>query len=137
MTHTNPHDGPYDPMDNPEVAHEDSDVNVRAILMSGAGLLIVGVIVHVLMWWLFAVFERQAAANDPQTSPLAVPATDMPTTTASPYFGTAAAPQLLTNEPAVLLKHRATEQQQLQTGGWVNQAGGVARIRRRHRQIVR
>ena len=72
MTHTNPHDGPYDPMDNPEVAHEDSDVNVRAILMSGAGLLIVGVIVHVLMWWLFAVFERQAAANDPQTSPLAV-----------------------------------------------------------------
>jgi hypothetical protein len=138
MTHTNPNPpghgappphGAGAPLHNPEVAHEHSDVNVRTILMYGVGLLVIGVIVHILMWVLFAVFERQAAANDPPTSPLAAPATQMPaSTTASPYFGTAAGPQLLTNEPAVLMKHRAAEQQQLHTGGWVNQAGGVARI---------
>jgi hypothetical protein len=138
MTHTNPNPpgrgappphGAGGPLHNAEVAHEHSDVNVRTILMYGVGLLVIGVIVHILMWVLFAVFERQAAANDPPTSPLAAPATQMPSsTTASPYFGTAAGPQLLTNEPAVLMKHRAAEQQQLHTGGWVNQAGGVARI---------
>ena len=132
MTHTNPplHDsGTGDPMHNPDVAHEHSDVNVRTILMYGVGLLVVGVIVHILMWVLFAVFERQAAANDAQTSPLAAPAAAMPpTTTASPYFGTAAGPQLLTNEPAVLQKQRATELEQLHGYGWVDQTAGVARI---------
>ena len=146
MTHTNPPppggpagraspsppphgSGGHDPLHNPEVAHEHSDVNVRTILLYGLGLFVVGVVVHVLMWMLFVVFERQAAANDPQTSPLAAPATQMPrTTVASPYFGTAAGPQLLTNEPAVLQKQRAIEQEQLQGGAWVDQKAGIARI---------
>ena len=38
--------------DNPEVVHEESDVNVSAILGYGLGLIVVAAIVHVFLWWL-------------------------------------------------------------------------------------
>lgn len=122
---------PHDPslLHNDEVAHEHSDVNARTILMYAVGLLVVGLIVNVLMWVVFAILERQAAANDPQLSPLAAPATEMPRTTReSPFFGAASGPQLLTNEPAALLKQRSTEEERLHNYGWVNQKTGVAHM---------
>jgi hypothetical protein len=44
---------------NPDVAHEESDVNVKAILQFVGGLLAFGVIVCVLMWLLFKYFEAR------------------------------------------------------------------------------
>ena len=121
------HDAPD--LHNAGVAHETSDVNVRAIAMFAAGLVIVALIVHVAMWLLFGVFERQAAESDPAVSPIAAPETVMPPTTAgSPYFGGAAGPQLVTDEPRVLEMLRARESQDLHTYGWIDQKGGVARI---------
>lgn len=118
-----------DALHNVGVAHEHSDINVRAILMFLVGLAAVGIAVHVLMWALFIVFENQAAANDPPISPTAVPATQMPaTTTGSPAFGSAPGPQLLTNEPEVLRQFRASEEQRLGQYGWVDQQAGVARM---------
>ena len=50
-----------------------------------------------------AVLESQArSAGIPKLSPLAMPATAMPpTTTASPFFGGAPEPKLMTDEPSV------------------------------------
>jgi hypothetical protein len=111
------------------VAHETSDVNIRSILLFGAGIALVGIAAAVLMWGLFGVFERQAAADDPPVSPVAVQPANMPrTTTGSPYFGGAPQPQLLTNEPNVLRQLRTNEDTQLHGYGWVDQKGGVARI---------
>src|SRR5689334_1100759 len=50
-----------EPRENPEVAHEESDVNVRAIFGFGLGLLAVGVLVHLLLWLLFNYYSREAA----------------------------------------------------------------------------
>jgi hypothetical protein len=50
------------------------------------------------------------------------------TTTESPFFGGAPEPQLMTGEPKHLTEVRAREADQLQGYGWVNEAGGVARI---------
>ncbi len=114
---------------NVGVAHETSDVNVRAIVMFAAGLVTVALVVHVGMWLLFGLFERQAAANDPVVSPLAAPGTVMPRTTAgSPYFGGAAGPQLVTDEPRLLQTLHAREDRDLHTYGWVDQQNGVARV---------
>lgn len=107
------HDGLY----NEDVAHEHSDVNVRGLLMFCLGLVVVAAVVHVAMWGLFVVFERQAAQNDPVVSPLAVPAGQMPPE-----------PRLLTNEPANLQQIKAQEAQVLQGYGWVDQKTGAARI---------
>ncbi len=102
---------------NEDVAHEHSDVNVRQLLLYTAGLTITCVVCAVIVLGLFTVFERQAAKNDPQLSPLAVPAGQLPP-----------GPRLVTNEPAVLEKQRAIEAETLDTYGWVDQPGGVARV---------
>src|SRR5829696_5949933 len=80
---------------NEDVAHEHSDVNVRALLIFCFGLVAVAAIIHLSMWGLFEVFERQAAANDPVVTPLARPAGQLPPE-----------PRLLTDEPQNLQRFR-------------------------------
>ena len=126
-----PRDGEEeDPLHNVDVEHEHRDVNVRAVLGSAAVLVVVVLVSQVLILILFRVLESQAAAKDPELSPVAVPAVDMPkTTTGSPFFNPGVGgPQLMTNEPMGLAGVRAEEQKRLQSYGWVNQAAGVAHL---------
>jgi hypothetical protein len=123
------HHGDDDPLHNAGVEHEHRDVNLRAITMSAVSLLTVIVVSLVLMWGLFGYFEREAAANDPVVGPVARPATEMPATTASPYFSSGVTgPQLVTNEPMVLMKQRAEEARRLQAYGWVDEKTGIAHM---------
>lgn len=88
------------PMHNEDVAHEHSDVNVRALLMFCLGLMVVVGIVMTAMWALFGVFEARAAANDPIVTPLAEPTGQLPPE-----------PRLLTDEPRNLQQFRTQEQE--------------------------
>lgn len=87
---------------NEDVSHEHSDVNVQAILAFAAGMVVLAVIIHLSMWGLFLVFERQAAANDPVMSPLAQPAGQLPPE-----------PRLLTDEPQNLQRFRSESSERL------------------------
>ena len=102
---------------NEDVAHEHSDINIRTVLLAAAALAGVTAIVMVAMWGLFTVFQHQAAANDPQLSPLAVPAGQLPPE-----------PRLQTNEPLGLKTLRDTEATTLDAYGWVDEKSGVAHI---------
>lgn len=51
---------------NPDVSHEESDVNVRAILQFVGGLLVFGIIVCVLMLLLFKFFDAREAKLEAQ-----------------------------------------------------------------------
>jgi hypothetical protein len=104
-------------MHNPDVAHEEADINIRTVLMFAGGLAVIIVISALLMGLLFRVLSSQAAANDPQISPVARPSGQSPP-----------APNLLTNEPAELRKFQVEEAGKLQGYGWVDQQGGVARL---------
>jgi hypothetical protein len=117
-------------MHNDDVAHEHSDINIQAIVMSGVVVLAVCAATAALMYGLFwGVLSRQAAGRDPKLSPLSMPATTMPTTTrTSPEFGGAPEPRLLTNEPGKLRQLLEREQQQLGGYGWMDETTGVARI---------
>jgi hypothetical protein len=106
-----------DPMHNEDVAHEHSDINVRTVLMFGAGMATVVILCALFIRVVFGVLDRQAAANDPQLSPLARQAGQLPP-----------APRLETNEHAALAKFHAEEATSLDGYGWVNQLGGVAHI---------
>jgi hypothetical protein len=114
---------------NEDVAHEHSDINVRAIVISAVTLAAVTAVVFVLMWGAFRILDEQARQHDPEVSPLAAQPTEMPSQQSDiPAFGNAPTPQLLTNEYAVLEQHRTYEIEQLQGYGWVNEAAGVARL---------
>ena len=53
--------------DNPEVHHETSDVNIRAVLGFGLGLIVVAFVLHVGIWLLFMAFAaREARRMAPQ-----------------------------------------------------------------------
>jgi hypothetical protein len=80
---------------NEDVAHEHSDVNIRAILGSGIGLFAVLGVCALIVWGLFNVLESQAAGNDPVMSPLAQPTGQLPPE-----------PRLLTDEPLNLRLYR-------------------------------
>jgi hypothetical protein len=101
------HDGLY----NEDVAHEHSDVNVRALLLSAVGLAVVVAACAGIVYGLFNVFERQAAANDRVVTPLARPAAPYPDSDLAPGRPQ---PSLLTNEPANLQRVRAGEAANLQ-----------------------
>jgi len=141
MSHTDPPSpkgfgaaGPPSPdahreLDYTDVAHDTHDVNVRAIIGFLVGLFVVTGVVFALMYGLFSYFVRDAAQNDPATSPLSRPSVDMPRSSAgNPFFGQAPAPQLLTHEPSVLATQRAIEQDVLGTYGWVDQKASIARM---------
>lgn len=57
--------------DNVEVVHEESDVNVGAILRYGLGLFLVAVLVHAFLWWLLGIYEGQHERAQTQVYPMA------------------------------------------------------------------
>jgi hypothetical protein len=122
--------GDDDPLHNEDIDHEHRDINIKAIIGSAIILAVVALGSQLAMWLLFGFFGSQAAARDPQLSPLQAPAIDMPKNTReSPFFNpSVGGPQLMTNEPMGLSNVRGAEQKRLQGYGWVNQAGGVAYI---------
>lgn len=102
---------------NPDVAHEHSDINVRAIIVFLVVLTAVGLVSAAAMWGVFVFLDNQAAQADPALSPLATPAGQLPPE-----------PRLLTNEPAALEKQRQQEQKLLESGDWVDRGKGIGRI---------
>jgi hypothetical protein len=108
-----PTDSEY--LHNAEVAHEHGDINVRSVIAFLIGLAAVVVVSMALMWGLFRVLDRMAAANDPQMSPVAMPSGQLPPE-----------PRLLTNEPAQLQKTREAEAQAL--AGGTDEKTGATRM---------
>ena len=104
--------------DNPEVAHEESDVNVRAILGYGAGLMAVAVVVHVFLWWLLGVYQTQDYRSQTQAYPLA----------AGQHEQLPPSPRLQNNPQQDMRELRARQEAVLKGYGWINREGGVARI---------
>jgi hypothetical protein len=106
-----------EPRDNPEVAHEESDVNVRAILGFGAALLIAGVVIHVALALLFGYFSRQAETPS-RVFPLS----------AEQEVQLPPEPRFQQNPQQDMRAFRASEEAILESYGWINKETGIARI---------
>ena len=103
---------------NSEVHHEGSDVNVRAILGFGAGLLVAAVLIHFIVWLLFLYLSGRDATRDAADYPLAAgQATRVPPE-----------PRLQTTPREDLRALRAREEEILSSYGWVDKTTGIVRI---------
>ena len=101
-----------------EIHHETSDVNFRGILAFGVGLVIAAVIIHFVVWLLFAYFagrESQLAARE---FPLA----------AEQQNRLPPEPRLQTSPRQDLTELRRREDAILGSYGWVDKDAGVVRI---------
>ena len=103
---------------NPEVHHEQSDVNIRAILVFGAGLIVVAVLIHLLTYVLFRYFDAREAQRVTPQYPLAV----------AQEPRVPPEPRLQTDPRQDLADLRAKEDETLNSYGWVDRNAGIVRI---------
>ena len=105
------------PADNPEVHHEESDVNILAIFGFGGGLMAVAVLVLLVIYVLFGFFDGRERATVPAEYPLAAQADKVPPE-----------PRLQEHPREDLSELRAREDEILSSYGWVDRNAGVVRI---------
>ena len=112
---------PHGPTDNLDVVHEESDINVRAIIWFVVVLALIVVAVDIAMWGMFRVLDHLETKNAPIVSPLAV----------EPRREDAAppGPAALQTTPWLDLKaFRAEQNTRLHNYAWVDETAGVARV---------
>ena len=114
---------PHGDLVNEDVHHEESDINVRAILWFVAILTGITVAMQIAMWGMFKGLNWYEVRNEPYVTPLTRPAAD-------PKDPTKAFPQpLLQTTPWTDLQaFRAEQNAYLHSYGWVDEKLGVARI---------
>ena len=100
------------------VHHEESDVNIGAILAFGAGLAVVTIVVSIVVWGLFRYLDARESRQQPATYPLA----------AQQEQRLPPEPRLQTNPRQDLADLRSAEDRTLMTYGWVDRNAGVVRI---------
>lgn len=114
--HDHPHAAHGD-LVNPDVHHEESDINVRAILWFVVILTGITIGCQLVTGLMFKVMDKYEARNEPYVSPLAVPAGQLPPE-----------PRLQETPWADLRELRAQEHEYLNSYGWVDEKLGRARI---------
>jgi hypothetical protein len=110
-----------DPTESPEPrsGHEASDVSIRGIVGFGAGLGVATVLILAALFGLFRVLQvREARRVDVRVPPMV----------AASLRRTPPEPRLESNPLAPRLRMRAQEDAVLTSYGWIDRAGGVARI---------
>jgi hypothetical protein len=96
----------------------DAELDYKAIIRFAVGLLVITLIILALMWTMGTSFKKIEEARDPAPSPLAEAQVDpIPP-----------GPRLQTTPPRDMNELRTQDRETLTTYGWVDQAGGVARI---------
>jgi hypothetical protein len=98
--------------------HETTDVNVGGVLTFGAGLVVVAVIVHLLVWLMLGYFIRRSEVHGAREYPLA----------AAEQNRLPPEPRLQTNPREDLRLLRENEDEVLNSYGWVDKNAGVVRI---------
>jgi hypothetical protein len=105
-------------LENPEVHHEHSDVNISAILGFGGALIVVAAVIHLLIYVLFGYFTSREQVQTTAEYPLA----------ATQERREPPEPRLQTDPRQDLADLRAKEDDQLTSYGWVDRNAGVVRI---------
>ncbi len=102
--------------EEPRRGHEQSDINIRSIVMFGGILAGVTGVVLLLMGWMFHYFAELEMKLDAPPSPLAETRRPPPE------------PRLQISPPEDLKEMRAAEDVALNSYGWVNRQTGIVRI---------
>lgn len=116
-----PHQQPHP---DPAQGYEISDANPRAILLFGLGLVIVGIIVHVLVIGVYMLFYRQDRAAQPRLSILV----QKESPKLPQDIDAIPSPRLVKDDIRALEQLYKQQQGQLKGYSWVDQKAGIVQI---------
>jgi hypothetical protein len=105
-------------VEHPDVQREPRDVNIRAIILIGIGIIALAAILHIMLWLLFEVLADRHVGLHLPPPPLEVP----------PRGPLPPRPRLQSSPSADLRDMRAEEDAILHSYGWVDEQAGVVRI---------
>jgi hypothetical protein len=100
------------------VHHERSDVNRGGVVRFAIALLVIGGVIHLLVWGVLAYYRREAARPAAVEFPLAT----------SALRRLPPEPRLQTDPREDLANLRQAEDQVLNSYGWIDRSAGVVRI---------
>ncbi len=101
---------------NAEVAYERRDVDGPVILLVGVLFVVIAVIIHAAVWALFKSFDARSARQG------------RPATLVNARPTTPPVPRLQVDPAADLRRMRASEDESLESYGWIDKEKGIARI---------
>ncbi len=117
-----PHE-PHQPSPTGDGNQDDSDVNIRGVLIFGLGLGVLIFVVSAVLWWLHGYLaSREKSAR----APLPGPAAERPRLPQD--LDKIPEPRLQADEALDLERQRALEEAQLRAYGWIERAAGVVQI---------
>jgi hypothetical protein len=138
MPEKQPHHYATDEIVNVETRHEESDVNVRALIWFAVIFVVFAIVTHLVIWFFFQGLAKSERSTADKTAPLSEiqRAADAAVPKNQPLLqpfpkklpeGVDMAPNADT--PVIdLAKMRAAEKQVLDNYGWVDRQRGVVRV---------
>ena len=114
---TDAHAHPHGSLENPEVAHEHSDISIRAIAWFLGMLVVIVLLTDVAILGLFKGLDKLEQSNDEFVTPLAAPPGQLP-----------AEPRLQTTPWHDLREFREEEMKRIHGYGWVDERQGIGHV---------
>jgi hypothetical protein len=118
--------------ENHESSRFDREINLRAILFSGVGLVGVTIIAAALMWWLLKGFEGHDERHDPRPTPIEAANPQQPPPEprlqVAPGFVVSNSGATAQSDREDMAAQAATESRLLQQPAWIDQGKGTLRV---------
>jgi hypothetical protein len=121
---------PYrdDDIVNPETRHEDSDVNVRALLWAVVIFIVFAIVTHLVLYLQFHAYAKHFRRDESQPlTMMARPSNVPPAPRLQPFPNDKVPPNA--NTPLTdMAEMRAAEDEALSKPGWVDKQKGIVRL---------
>lgn len=124
-----PDHAPYrdDEIVNAETRHEESDVNVRALLWAVVIFIIFAGVTHLVLYTQFNAYKRHFRNESSQPLTMMAPPSKVPATPRLQPFPSAV-PPMVSTPVTDMAGMRKAEDEALNKAGWVDQQKGIVRL---------
>jgi hypothetical protein len=113
---------------NPETRHEESDVNVRALLWAVVIFIVFAGLTHLILYLQFHAYARYFRNQTSQPLTMMARPSAVPATPRLQPLQTNALPPNTTTPVKDMADMRASEDEALNKAGWIDQKKGVVRL---------
>jgi hypothetical protein len=113
---------------NPETRHEDSDVNVRALLWAVVIFIIFAIVTHLVLYLQFHAYAKHFRRDESQPLTMMARRSNVPPSPRLQPFPNDKVPPNANTPLTDMAEMRAAEDEALNKAGWVDKQKGIVRL---------